>query len=442
MDTAVRLGRPAQRRGRVVTLTLRGGTMLAIGLLSLAAAYIAGWPELLVLACFCGIPPLLALGLVARMRPRLSVARFTTPAIVTAGTIGSARLRLGNLAGSATSPARWRDHLPWSPGATGDQELPALAAGASLGLQYAFTPPRRGVAELGPLVIALADPFGLARGEFPVGERHRVVVAPETVELDQGAVDIASDSGSARLFQHRALAGEHDVMTRDYRPGDALRRVHWKASAHHGELMVREDEKRSHAEALLVVDTRRGSYRDVSRTVSADRPESENFEWALSMIASLRDHLVRGGLKVAVMETAVAQLADAGHVDDFVESLARVRLSYQDGPALRLAAPRAESVGSVFAVLDAPDEETLEALAGQRGSFDLAVAFLLGAAPSPPAGRDPASRLARSGWTVHRVPRGETVAEAWRALGDEGVEEGEGVAPGEGEGDGEGGRDA
>lgn len=412
MDAAGRFGRPAQRRGRVVALTLRGGTVLAVGVLALVVAYIAGWPELLILACFCGIAPLLALLFVFRMRPRLSVARFTTPAIVTAGTTGSARLRLGNLAGAKTSLAQWSDELPWSPGSTRRQELPSLDAGAGLDLQYGFTPPRRGVAELGPLVVEVADPFGLARGQFPVGDRHRVVVAPETVELDQSAVDIASDSGSARLFQHRALAGEHDIMTRDYRPGDALRRVHWKASAHHGDLMVREDEKRSHAEALLLVDTRRGSYRDVARAASPDLPESEHFEWALRMIASLRDHLVRSGLRVRVAETALAQLADADHVDDFVESLARVRLSYQDGPTLRLAEPRAESLGSLFAVLDAPDGETIAALVEQRGSFDLAVAFLLG-----DVGDALAAALERAGWTVHRVGPNETVADAWRALG-------------------------
>lgn len=411
MDTAVRFGRAVPRRGKVVTLTLRGGAVLAVGVLALVVAYIAGWPELLIIACFCGIPPVLSLLWVARMRPRLSIARFTTPSVVTAGATGSARLKLGNLATTKTSPAQWRDRLPWSPGATRRSALPLIAPGESTSLQYAFTPPRRGIFELGPLVTEVADPFGFARGQFPVGETQRVVVAPETVELAQSAVDIASDSGSARLFQHRALAGEHDIMTRDYRPGDALRRVHWKASAHHGELMVREDEKRSHAEALLVVDTRRRSYRDASRTISAETPESENFEWALRMIASLRDHLVRGGLKVGLVETAVPQLAEIDHVDDFVESLARVRLSYQDGPALMLGKPQADSVGSVFAVLDRPDRETLDALVAQRGLFDLAVAFVLGERHGGPA-----DELERAGWTVHAVAPGESVVQAWLAL--------------------------
>jgi uncharacterized protein (DUF58 family) len=406
MDTAVQ-----HRRGRGLALTVRGSALLGAAILAFSSAYIASWPELLILACFCGLPPLLALAIVSRWRPRLSVARFATPALMSAGATGSVQLRLGNLAASPTTRARWADELPWGQGRTRSQALPAMGANGHLTLNYSFVPPRRGIAELGPLIIEVVDPFRLARGEFPVGDRQRVTVAPETVDLAEGAVDIASDSGSARLFQHRALAGEHDIMTRDYRPGDALRRVHWKASAHYGELMVREDEKRSHAEALILVDTRRGNWRDVSRAQSAALPESARFEWALSMVASLRDFLVRNGLRVAVVETAVSQLADASHADDFVESLARVRLSYQEGPSIRLSSPSADSSGSLFAVLDAADDEVIEALVQQRSSFDLAVAFLLG-----PAVGDAEEQLERAGWIVHRVAEGESVFTAWHSL--------------------------
>lgn len=418
METQARSGRPVQHRGRAVTLTVRGGAMLAAAALALVVAYIAGWPELLFIACFAGIPPLLALLHVTRMRPRLTVARFTSPAIVAAGTTGAASLRVANTAGVRTAAARWRDGLPWGTGSTEARDFAPLEPGGVRMLQYAFTPPRRGLVDLGPLSIGVGDPFGLARGQFPAGGRQRLVVAPETVALDAGAIDIASESGSARLFQHRALAGEHDVMTRDYRPGDALRRVHWKASAHHGDLMVREDEKRSHAEALLLVDTRRGSYRDVSRTLSPDRPESEHFEWALRMVASLREHLVRAGLHVRVAETAVAQLADPEHADDFVESLARVRLSYQDTPVIRLADPQQEDRGTLFAVLDAPDEETTAALLGQGGAFSLAVAFLLGDGNGTEGRPGLAHSLEEAGWLVRRVAEDETVERAWAALGE------------------------
>lgn len=411
MNTAVR--HSTERRSRAITVTVRGGALLGAAIVSFSAAYIAGWPELLLLGSFCAIPPLLGLWFVALRRPRFTISRFTSPAIVCAGAAGSSRLSITTAVRVRPESLQWSDVIPWSPGFTVWSEVPATDAGEGFTMTYDFVPPRRGVAELGPLVVKATDPFGLARGEFSIGGTQRVVVAPETVDLGQSLDELASNSGSARMFQHRALAGDHDIMTRDYRPGDALRRVHWRASAHHGELMVREDEKRSHAEALIVIDTRRENWRDVSRHISADRPESDRFEWALSMVISLRDYLLRHGIKVSVAETAVRQLADADHADSFIESLARVRLSYQNGPALRMSEPSAHSVGTVVAILDSPDVETVAALVEQRSGFGFALAFVLGRANG-----DLDEKLNTAGWTVHRVAEGETVRQAWLGMED------------------------
>ena len=40
-----------------------------------------------------------------------------------------------------------------------------------------------------------------------------------------------------------ALHGEDDVAIRTYRDGDDLRRIHWPATAHRGELMVRQEDR-------------------------------------------------------------------------------------------------------------------------------------------------------------------------------------------------------
>ena len=412
MNTPVRFGRLTRSGRALVTVTLRGGVMLGVGILALVVAYMADWPELLIVACFSGIPPIIALILVAILRPRLTVARAVSPSTLSAGSGGTATLQLRNNAPVTTLPTRWGDLLPWGVTASNGQELPPIGPRLTQKVSYSFMPPVRGIRELGPLLTEVLDPFGLARAQFSIGEGSRIVVAPPSIPLAASALEIASDRGSARLFDHRALAGEHDIMTRDYRPGDALRRVHWKASAHYGDLMVREDEKHSNAQAVILVDTRRRSYRDTSRVVRADLPESENFEWALSMVNSLRDHWVASGLRVRVAETAVAQLADATNQDDFVESLARVRLSYQDPSAIRLAGERHEPHGSIVAILDTPDAETIAALIEQRESFTTAAAFLLN-----PTNNDLASRLEHAGWSVRRVSDGETVPQAWHALG-------------------------
>lgn len=409
MNTAVQ--QSPLRRGRTMALTLRGAAMLGAAIVLLSVAYIAGWPELLILGSFCAIPPVLALALVAVRRPRLTVERSTSRAIVRVGGTGTARVHLRSFARFRGGVGRWGDDLPWSPGRTAWRDLPAAEADAVVDVQYDFAPPRRGVVNLGPFVVEVADPFGFVRAEFALGQTQRVVVAPELVDLAQEQSDLATHSGAAQLFHHRALAGDHDIMTRDYRAGDAIRRVHWKASAHHGQLMVREDDKRSRVDAVIIVDTRRGSWRDTSRTSSTERAESELFEWALSMTTSLRDYFVRNGVRVRAVETAVQQLADAENADDFVESLARVRLSYHDGPRISLTEPGKAAAGSLFAVLNAPDDETLVALTEQRAGFGVAAAFVLGAQES-----ERIERLTRAGWVVYRVAEGEGVLAAWQGM--------------------------
>ena len=403
----------SRRTAGFIGLSVRGIVVLGVGALTLAVAYMADWPELLILSMFCAGATAFSFIFVLLRKPHLAVSRFYSPGVATVASTGQMSIRVLNRGPKPVLGAHWFDRLPWGTGATSSQELGTFAAGENRTLQYSFVPPRRGVVNLGRLVIRIDDPFRLVRGEYVVGEESQVMVAPRVFDLDQSDLDVAADTGSARLFQHRSLAGEHDIMTRDYRPGDALRKVHWKATAHHGELMVREEDKRSHAEALIVLDTRRGSYADALRTMSNDKPESERFEWALELTSSLRDHLTRRGQRVSVLETALPQLADAGHLDAFISSLARIRLSFQGAVRPSLATPTGRGAGSVFAILDNPDDEIVEALTEQVGNYSLAVAFLLGHAENRSGTGKLADRLAKSGWKICLVPDGQKVPEAW-----------------------------
>lgn len=402
------------RGPRRLRLSVRGAGFLGFAGLALVVAYAAGWPELRIVACFAAVPPLVALLLVWRRSLSFSVLRVVSPRVLTARAIGAVRLLVRNGARGESAPGVWWERLPWQPGVSAEQSLEAIEPDRVRELRYTVVPPSRGVVDLGPFVVRVADPFGLASVECEFGRPERVVVAPETVPLDSGVLEIAADSGSARLFQHRALAGEQDVMTREYRRGDALRRVHWRSSAHRGELMVREDERRSHASAVVLIETRAKRFGDVlgART---RHPSSELFEWNLSLVASLRDHLVSGGVAVSAVETAQPQLAPAKSTHDFVESLARVGLSFDDYRRPRWRDDASRGFGSVFAVLAAPDEQLVRDLVESRPLFDSAVAFV-----SPQAQDARVESLRRSGWSVVRVAAGEPVAEAWLRVGADG----------------------
>jgi uncharacterized protein (DUF58 family) len=263
-------------------------------------------------------------------------------------------------------------------------------------------------------VVELADPFGLATGAISIGQKQTMIVTPDVVPFSEGAVAIAADEGSTLVLQRRAIGGDDDITTREYRRGDAMRRVHWRASAHHGELMVRQEEQRSHAEAHLLVDTLRASYSDRVPS-SPDEPESDSFEWAIAFAASLALHLQRSGFLVQMIETGRSQMAAVERPDEFLESLAAIELvdELADNVSLLATTQRPDrSQGSVFAVIADADPHTVERLLTQRASFDLAVAYLV-----TPHYEELAELLGSAGWTCIVVDPSDPVGLAWLALG-------------------------
>jgi hypothetical protein len=292
------------------------------------------------------------------------------------------------------------------------------------------------VFDIGPLALEYGDPFGMATGAVAVGEPQRLVVVPDAVPLPESGLSIAAGDGSARLIQRRATGNDDDLMTREYRMGDALRRVHWRASARHGELMVRQEEQRTYPEARILLDTRRPGYKDSSTDQIDGEPESESFEWAVRMVASLGVHLHRAGFLVHTIETGPAQiepLGDAsqwtGKDEDFLVSLASITLT--DPP--RNSVPGSEdgaegSLGPAFAVVGSPEADTVKWLARQRRPYELAVVFMLGAQTTPAIdflesafgverGLTPATAyLENAGWIVVQVGLHDDPAAAWMAV--------------------------
>lgn len=414
---------PRRRRSRVARPTRRGWLIGIAGLAAVAAAYPSGRGELLSLGLFLTILPVVA-WLSVRFRPlKFTVARGFLPPMVAVGSPSIVRLDVANLARFPSPAANWRDSWPWRPFASAPARLPVLGAHgvrspgspSAVRLQYEVRPSRRGLFDIGPFIIDFSDPFGLADGAVVAVGADTITVTPELVALPEGTVSIAADEGPTRLRQRRAYGGEDDLMTREYRQGDARRRVHWRASAHHGELMVRQEEQRSHAEARILLDTRRPSYRDARGPGAVDEAESESFEWAVGMCASLASGLAERGFLVSVIETGARQLAPADRPAEFLASLAAVQLTEERAERMSLLAGEARpdrSQGSVFAVVSAPDEPTVERLVSQRTSFDLAVAFLVDPWPSPLF-----EPLRAAGWICVPVHPDDLIEDAWLAAG-------------------------
>jgi len=120
-----------------------------------------------------------------------------------------------------------------------------LAAAAGLVPRQGWTTERTvGPLQRGPVgarnwVLESGDPLGLFHRRGPSVDSELALVLPQFTSL---ADRLHVREVEASLAAPRAGSGTEMFGVREYRPGDPLRRIHWRSSARHGELIVREFE--------------------------------------------------------------------------------------------------------------------------------------------------------------------------------------------------------
>lgn len=153
---------------------------------------------------------------------------------------------------------------------------PDLLPGTEQSVRAQLLPTRRGVLRFSAVAIAVPDPLGLFRSLQSIPAPQSVLILPKrysippfelpgAMKFQQGGVSMASSIGESEEF----------VSLREYRPGDPLRRIHWKSFAKIGKPIVKEFQEEFFVRHALVLDT------------FSPRAQSEIFEEAVSVAASL-----------------------------------------------------------------------------------------------------------------------------------------------------------
>lgn len=110
---------------------------------------------------------------------------------------------------------------------------------------------RRGVIRAADWQLATGDPLGLFRGFRRLPDVEVGLVMPKFASLAQRREAREVEAGVAAP---RAGSGNELFGIREYRPGDSRRRIHWRSSARHGELVVREYEPPGVQTLAILVD--------------------------------------------------------------------------------------------------------------------------------------------------------------------------------------------
>jgi uncharacterized protein (DUF58 family) len=140
--------------------------------------------------------------------------------------------------------------------------------------------PHRGVYRFGPTTLRSGDIFGFHRCQERIEDFASIIVYPRILSLDELAIPPRGAFGDARSRRALILDPQRTVGTRDYRPDDSFRAIHWKATARAGGLQVRVFEPTTVTQLgiFLNLDTPQQPWRAL---------DSVDFEPLVSVAASL-----------------------------------------------------------------------------------------------------------------------------------------------------------
>jgi uncharacterized protein (DUF58 family) len=276
---------------------------------------------LLVASYVIGRRPIPLVGQRSESRPRLRVGE-TLPMSITL----TAPRRVSTFVVEETVPAALgeADPLP----------VAVIEAGDEVDHEYRLTCRRRGLYELGPLVVRYGDPFGLTRREMTLVEPVEVLVHP--------AVEDVTDRPLTRMFEDPPFrppvsrpwpSGFEFYGMRQYSPGDDVRRIVWRAYARTGQLLVREAEQGITDKVTVLLD------QDVTHHSRGE--VSGSFEAGVKTAASVCARDLRDGFSVFLegsTDRLVAPLRGPTATIAMLDALARVE---------RVKAPLADALSRV-----------------------------------------------------------------------------------------------
>lgn len=127
-------------------------------------------------------------------------------------------------------------------------------------IRYQLTCNRRGYYQLGPLVAETGDLFGLHRRFRVVAAPHFLLVFPPIVALEGYEIASRRPLGEVRMTYRLYEDPTRIAGVRAYQPGDALNRVHWRASARTGLLHSKVYEPSTVVGATVLLEFHRSSH--------------------------------------------------------------------------------------------------------------------------------------------------------------------------------------
>lgn len=216
--------------------------------------------------------------------------------------------------------AEWNAGLRTSAAHVGPLETVAASARANA--------QRRGLHELRTVRVSTTFPLGLVRKCLYFDLPRQVLVRPRVRDLRASVrARIVPGFEHAAHSRNRIGGGDEFYSLREYQPGDAMRRIAWRASARSDTLMVRQNAAPAPPRLVIRVEPPSGAVTE------------DAFENTLSLVASLvvaaaRDRLAPG-LDIAWAGVSLPPASGAIAAERTLDALATINRGAAAGPGLR-----------------------------------------------------------------------------------------------------------
>ncbi len=204
---------------------------------------------------------LTALFLTTFFKPKVVAVRIL-PATPTAGGMCLCRVRLTNLSSKPLRNIEIFEHkLPYGIYRIPDHPqqnttIDWLKPGQQIVFTIALRIVRRGSYILEPWIAATSFPTGLIRSMVPVAGREAWIVYPKLLIINNFEMGLKQQFQPGGSNASLKFGNSNEFLsTRDYRPGDRPRDIHWNSSARAGKLIVKEYTNEYDIRVGLFLDT-------------------------------------------------------------------------------------------------------------------------------------------------------------------------------------------
>lgn len=212
---------------------------------------------------------------------------------------------------------------------------------------------RRGVFALGPWELRTTDPLGIFQVRIEMPQTRPILVYPRAMVLPDLQLPRGEAAGAARTQRPSRLFTTTVASVRPYVPGDPLRAIHWRTTAHRGQFMVKEFDLEPSGDLWIVLD--------LDAEVQRGSGARSTLEYAITLTASLAAQMLAENRRVGLASQHHLLPPQPGQMQlwQILEALARAE-PVQDAPAGRLLDDLRQNVGrgrtvAVITPSSAPD---------------------------------------------------------------------------------------